>query len=370
MSHPSLFATWPAVYAVERRYEIIVPVVRNCVMWVSVAGKNYYDDSNGILRSGSLTHKMSVPAEELDGAGKYTVCWREVFNRKPYHSELGEVESFTVAFHPLGTDDLHIYNISDAHSAVDAPVSAAGFFGKEPDLLILNGDIPDHSGKIENLTVIHRIAGSVTHGAHPVIFARGNHDLRGVYAENIADHTPTDNGRSYYTVRVGSVWAVVLDCGEDKPDDNPEYGNTICCHDFRLKQTEFLNRIAENAKDEFDAEGVRYRIVISHNPFNETLRPPFDIEKDIYTEWCSILRDKICPDFMIAGHLHNCYVTMPGDPKDSRRQPCPVIVGSKPLREKPFFIGTAITLKDGFADIKFTDSEGNVTGSAVLPCIH
>lgn len=370
MSHPSIFAACPSVYAVGRRYEIIVPVEKNCVMWVTVAGKNYYDASNGILRSASLTHKMSVPSEMLDSAGKYTVCWREVFNRKPYHSQLGEIESFTVTFFPVGEDNIHIYNIADAHSAVEAPVSAAGFFGKEPDLLILNGDILDHSGKIENFTVIHRIAGDVTRGEHPVIFARGNHDLRGSFAENIADHTPTDNGKSYYTVRLGCIWAVVLDCGEDKPDDNPEYGNTVCCHDFRLQQTEFLNEIAENAKNEFDSEGVKYRIVISHNPFTEKHKPPFDIENDTYTEWCSILRDKIHPDFMISGHVHNCYVTMPGSPKDSRKQPCPVIAGSKPLREAPFFIGTAITLNNGFADIKFTDSEGKIISSTVLQCIH
>jgi predicted phosphodiesterase len=332
-------------------------------MWVKVGDNEYYDDSNGILRSASLTHKMDVPMTELDRAGEYTVCWREVFSRQAYHSQLGEIESFTAKFHPIKEDGINLYHISDAHNAVEAPVAAGQYFGEDLDLLILNGDIPDHSGKIENFASIHKIAGDVTKGEHPVIFSRGNHDLRGVFAENLADHTPTDNGRSYYTVRLGSIWAIVLDCGEDKDDSNPEYGHTVCCHNFRVKQTEFLKKVAADPKNEYDAESVKYKIVIVHNPFTETLRPPFDIEKDIYTEWCEILK-RIRPDFILAGHTHNCYVTMPGDLKDAKGQPCPVIVGSKPMRESPFFIGCAITLKDGKAEVLYTDTEGNVTGKA------
>ena len=121
------------------------------------------------------------------------------------------------------------------------------------------------------------IAGSVTKAELPVIFSRGNHDTRGIYAENIADHTPTDNGRSYFTVRLGNIWAVVLDCAEDKPDTNPEYGHTICCHEFRIEETEFLKKIAESPDTEYAAPGVKYRLVIVHNPFCEPRRSPFDI---------------------------------------------------------------------------------------------
>ena len=366
MSHPSVFVSWPSVYAVNGKYEIIVAVNSPTVMWVRVGERDYYDDSNGILRSSSLTHKMDVPMTELDREGKYTVFWREVFNRKPYHSQLGEINSFTVDFYPVKNDNIHIYNIADAHNTVEGPIAAGSFFGKDLDLLVLNGDIPEHSGSIENFTVIHKIAGSVTHGERPVIFARGNHDLRGIYAENIADHTPTDCGRSYFTVRIGSIWAVVLDCGEDKPDDHPEYGYTVCCHDFRMRQTEFLKQIANDPDNEYAAPGVRYKIVISHNPFTETHRAPFDIEKDIYTEWCDILKDKIKPDFILSGHVHNCYVTMPGEPKDSKGQPCPVIAGSRPLKEEPFFIGCAITLNERRFDVKFTDAKGNITGEATF----
>ena len=71
------FKSHPAVYAVAREYQIAV--VTNCetLMWVRVGGAEYYDESNGILRSARPLHFMSVPMEALNTAGEYTVCYRK-----------------------------------------------------------------------------------------------------------------------------------------------------------------------------------------------------------------------------------------------------------------------------------------------------
>ena len=360
---PSLFATFPAVYAVKDRYIITVPVNAESVMWVKVGRKTYYDDSNGVLRSASRTHKMEVPMKALDAAGKYTVCWREVRERKPYFSDLSGVRTCAFSFRPVRGDKVCLYHIADAHNRVDAPVAAGTYFGEDLDLLVLNGDIPNHSGNIEYFTAIHEIAGKITHGELPVIFSRGNHDTRGIYAEALPDYTPTDNGKSYYTVRLGPVWAVVLDCGEDKPDNHKEYGHTVCCEDFRKRETAFLREVARYPKTEYDAPGVRYRLVIVHNPFPETLNPPFDIEVPTYTAWCRLLREKVRPDLMLCGHIHQCYVTRPGDEKDRKGTPCPIVVASRiHSKESEFFEGGAVTLEPGRATVRFTDQSHAVLG--------
>jgi len=361
---PELFVTWPSVYAVSDRYLIMVPVKQNCTMWVKVGDKCYYDHSNGILRSAMLTHKCELPASVLDAAGKYSVCYRVINERKPYFSDLGEEMSCEFEFRPLRSDkaEINIYHIADAHNRVDGPVAAGRYFGDSLDLLILNGDIPNHSGKIEYFDAIHKIAGEITHGELPVIFSRGNHDTRGIYAENIADYTPTDNGRSYFTCRFGDIWMVILDCAEDKPDTNAEYGHTICCHEFRLEETEFLKRIASDPENEFNAPGVKHRFVIVHNPFCEPRKAPFDIERELYAEWASILKADIKPDLMISGHVHNCYVTMPGDPRDELGQPCPQICASRIKKEDPlYYEGGAITIKGNTAIVRFTDNQLNST---------
>ena len=144
---PEIFAALPTVYAVADKYIIIVPVNEPCLMWVGIGENEYYDDSNGILRSGRLTHKMTVPMAELDAARSYTVRWRKMIERKPYRSEVGEIEEYTSAFRPIDPDKerINIYNIADAHNRVEGPINAGKYFertGEELDLLLLNGDIP------------------------------------------------------------------------------------------------------------------------------------------------------------------------------------------------------------------------------------
>jgi hypothetical protein len=125
------------------------------------------------------------------------------------------------------------------------------------------------------------------------------------------------------------VWGIVLDCGEDKPDDHVEYGSTVCCEAFRKRQIEFLNDVIANAENEYNAEGVKYRMVVSHDPFTEYL-PNRVTEEDLatYTEWARLLREYVKPDVMVCGHVHSAYITEVGDALDRLGQPCPVVVGS------------------------------------------
>lgn len=369
---PEIFAALPTVYAVADKYVIIVPVNEPCLMWVGIGENEYYDDSNGILRSGRLTHKMTVPMAELDAARSYTVRWRKMIERKPYRSEVGEIEEYTSAFRPIDPDKerINIYNIADAHNRVDGPINAGKYFertGEELDLLILNGDIPNHSGDVAYFEAIHRIAAGVTGGEIPVVFARGNHDTRGVCAELIEDYTPTDNGVSYYTFRLGPVWGIVMDCAEDKPDDHVEYAHTICCEDFRRRETRWLEALCNAEKPEYSDGGIKYKIVVVHNPFTERRNPPFDIEEDTFAHWASLLRENVKPHLMICGHVHKCYVTYPGGERDAFGQPCPIVAASKLSKDDlSFFVGGAITLDGNMAYVRFTDNDGNIVGEETV----
>ena len=146
-SIPDVFLTRPIVYAIRDSYQIMVPVTCECVMWVRVGERNYYDDSGGILRSDTTTHRMTVPMSELDRERQYTVCFRRMPERKPYFTEPGEVEYYTSVFRPVTSSPIRIYHIADAHNQVEGPVAAGNFFGNQIDLLILNGDIQTTAGK-------------------------------------------------------------------------------------------------------------------------------------------------------------------------------------------------------------------------------
>lgn len=114
----------PCVFAVKNTYQIMARVESESLMWVKVGDNCYYDDSNGILRSYKNIHRMIVPAEELDKNGKYTICEREIKERKPYFTETEEVKEYSFDFVPANRENLRAYHIADAHNLVDAPVRA------------------------------------------------------------------------------------------------------------------------------------------------------------------------------------------------------------------------------------------------------
>lgn len=364
--------THPTVFAVGCEYQIIVPVKCPSLMSVIVDGIEYPDESGGVLRSNVAVHKVSVPMKSLDTARAYTLVFRSVIDRKPYFPEFESAVTREYAFRPLESERLGIYHISDTHNLEEAPIAAGRAFADQTDLLVLNGDIPDHSGSAENFDTIYKIASELLHGEKPCIFSRGNHDLRGALAESFGEYTPEQDGRSYYTFRCGPLWGIVLDCGEDKDDSFPEYGGTVAFHSFRLRQTEFIRQVIENAAREYEAEGVKYRLVISHVPFSYKQEPPFDIEGELYREWCTLLRTHIKPTFMLSGHLHATKVFMQHDKFDSYGAPCPVVIGSDLRRANPAkqmnegFCGAFVGLSPENIRVVFNDSEGGVKGEFTL----
>ena len=359
------FKTCPAVFAVGKDYQIMVPVKNDVLFWVTVNGIDYYDHSNGIIRSSTRIHRVTVPSAELDRAGEYTVSYRKIIDRKPYFPETEPPVSARYAFKPVPkSGKVNIYHLSDTHGIFDFPAMAGGYFDDKPDIFILNGDIPDHSGSIDNFDLIYKLCESVTGGSRPCIFSRGNHDTRGFYAENIAEYTPTKDGKSYFTFRAGCVWGIVMDCGEDKEDSFDEYGHTVCCHSFRCDETKYLENIIKDAQSEYLDSGVKYKLVIVHNPFSMTLPAPFDIEQDLFKNWLDLLGNSIKPHIMLCGHLHTTEISPIGGKLDDKGQVCPVVIGSRDItdssRKLVDFVGCAIVLDNSNAQILFTNKSHSV----------
>ncbi len=346
----------PAIFAVGTDYQIMVPVTGHSLFRVKVGDRYFYDEQNGIMRSLCTIHRVTVPMELLDRARSYTVCEREVVDRKPYFPVTEDEVETEFAFSPLPEENIRIYHIADAHDHVAEPVAAARVFG-EFDLLVLNGDIPNHCGDVACMDTVYKLAAELTGGRIPIVFARGNHDMRGYHAEEFADYTPNQNGHTYYSVRLGSLWMLILDCGEDKDDSSNEYGYTVACHDFRLRQTDLLRRIIRQAATEYDAPGVTHKFVVCHNPFTHRCQPPFDIEDELFSEWGALLRESVKPDLMLCGHLHRVSVTPVGGKLDQRGQPCTLVVGAG--WDKDLHEGCGLTLRaDRTMEVTFCKGNG------------
>ena len=364
ITEPS-FTYGPTVFAVGDEYQIIYHTNTKGIAWAEIDGKKYYDEYGGFIRSESLNHKITIPMEILDSAKKYSIHFAPVYERKPYSPEKGTEIKRIYDFRPVDTSDgVQIYSVADSHSNTVNCSKTAKYYGDKLDLLVLCGDINSESTSLEKLYDISVIAFKITEGKIPVVYARGNHEIRGQVSELIGDYVGTNNGDLFYTFRLGSLWGVVLDCGEDKADDHKEYGGMVAFDNFRKAQTEFLKEIVANADSEYNAEGVEQRIAICHIPFpaKENYAPA----PGIYHEWTALL-SKMDIDMMLSGHHHKTEICESGS--ISENQNFPVIIGSSSNRkindsEKDNeFIATAVEYLDDKVTVSFTNINHGVESS-------
>lgn len=356
----------PTVFVTGDNYQIIYHSNIKGAAWVEVDGIKYYDEYAGIIKSESVHHVVTVPIEALDNAKSYKINFTPVYNRKAYSPVRGANISKEYSFRPVDTSDgLQVYSIADSHSNTEACVKAADFYGDKLDMLVLCGDIVSECHSDETIYDIATIAYAVTKGNLPVVFARGNHDIRGAGSELIASHVGTNDGNMFFTFRLGNIWGVVLDCGEDKDDGHVEYGGLVYFEKFRKAQTEFLKNVITNADSEYNAPGIEYRIAICHIPF--PISKEYAPAPEIFNEWTAML-SQMNIDIMLSGHKHKIYVkksvAVNGVISDQR---FPVVVGStsnvevtEGIRTRVEYTGTAMEIKDGTITINFTDTSKNI----------
>lgn len=360
--------TPPVVFMAGDTYQIVFETDITGIARVHAGGKMYTDNLNGVVRSSDTFHRVIIPCAELDRAGGYKVEFAHIADRKPYRPQSGEfIVEERRFFAPGKNPTLKMYMLSDTHTRVDAPSLCGDYFGDELDVLVLAGDIGHSAKDIDLVKTIHKIAEKILHGEKPCVFVRGNHDTRGKYAEFLPSIVGNIGGDTYFTFRVGNVWCVGLDCGEDKIDSHVEYGDIADYTSFREAQTAFLKRIIENKKREYEADGVTHRVAVCHIPFTLIVH---DFADYIYNEWTSLLGE-MGIDVMVTGHKHKIEYHEAGKLVHESKTVAsfPVIVGAR-MSDDPLslcdtkddeFCATALEFfSDGGIDLKFTNSKKEI----------
>jgi hypothetical protein len=295
----------PVVYSVNNEYQIVFKTYSKGTAWVTIDGIEYNETYAGYRKTENSIHKIIVPSAALDHSGTYTVSTRSMLLRGPYSALQGKTVDHTYHWRGLNAEDgLNYYVLSDTHNTQKSPALAGSYFGNSLDFLISCGDNSSWIDREEDLTQMHRLAASITKGAVPVIYARGNHETKGVLAHQLYNYVGADGENFYYTFRIKNVWGVVLDIGEDHRDKYEEYYGAAKFNAYRRAQTEFLDQVLENAAYEFDAKGVDYRIAICHIPV--TLKYTNDHAKVYKDAWIKRL-NKMKLNVMFGGHVHQLW---------------------------------------------------------------
>lgn len=325
----------PSVFVIGRDYQIIFLTETKGLGFIEIDGVRYCNEEGGLIVYDSV-HKICVPGEALDKAGKYTVVFVEYLDKKPYSPVGVEKIRKEYNFYPLG-ENFRLFQFADTHARVETPLELYLETGN-CDIILLNGDINEHSYVIENFYTSFKLVEGAVHGERPVIYSRGNHDTRGYAAQYLFDYIPTAfrDGRreTFYSFRSGSLWGLVLDCGEDKLDTHLEYGGTVEFSSFRRRQTEYIKSLIKNKAEEYEAEGVKHKIAFCHMPFTEHHHGDFDIENETYDEWVSLLNE-IGIDLLLCGHMHQAYF-IPANAQGERFRAAnfPTAVCSIPARNR------------------------------------
>ncbi len=349
MTNNDFLCYHPTVYVVGDKYEIMFKTAEAGAAWVVIDGVRYTDNFGGVVRSASTTHKIYVKQEILDRAKKYTVVLAVLPERPAYFPKTSEYFEKEYSFRPLPDGDIYAYMLADTHSKVEEPAKAASFFGEgRLDLLILGGDNGNTADDENSVLTMAKISALVAKGEIPVIYMRGNHDTRGAYAEFLSEYVGTDNGKTYFKVKLGRIEALVLDGGEDKLDTHEAYGDIADYTEFRQAQLDFIKNTTL---------GGEIKLVLCHVPF-ASFDTPFN---EIFSEWTEELNKKGIT-LMLAGHRHELYMFGTGESKiNDTVANFPVCVGSKVnKRVDNTYVGTAIVISKDEINLKFTDWDLNV----------
>ena len=295
----------PAVYIVENEYQIVFGSNVEALAWVEVDDKRYYEDYAGYYNSTKKMHKVIVPMDVLDNAKEYTIGTQKLTYRGPFGGFKGREIEETYSFRPVDTSDgLNYYSISDVHMGLECSKEASDY-NKDKELLILAGDTISMIDTYRDAAYTNKVAYELTKGEIPVIYARGNHELKGKYMEEFHDYVGANGEDFFYKFSFGNVYGLVLDIGEDHDDDYWEYYDTC---DFK----EYRNRQLELIKSELESKeylNYDYRLVVCHIPipFINARHNHVDFKKDVTT-----LLNQMDIDMVISGHQHDLLVFEPG----------------------------------------------------------
>ncbi len=301
---PCGFSYGAVVYAVEDDYQIVFSTSDNSVAWVEIGGEAYYDTYAGSLRSADRVHKVTVPQQVLDAAGGYTTCAQQMIYRGPFGGYKGPQIRRDYSFRPVDSSDgLQYHAISDVHEAVAAAEKSVW---NDSDFIVLLGDLISMVETERDAQLANELAHGITKGQIPVIYARGNHEIKGEYAEELYNYVGSKNQNFYYWYTLGAdVFGVVLDMGEDHEDDWWEYYGTARFYAYRDEQSQMLRELIAGGF----YQDYEYRMALCHIPLVYVDRHGYFEEHRL--EWTELLNEMEM-DISLSGHKHVLWYLVPG----------------------------------------------------------
>lgn len=360
-SAESLFRTGPYLQNVSGTEATVMWLTTvPCYSWVEWGTTEALDEKAYMIVDGQVTanntlNKIVVTRLKPGQHYFYRICSREITKYGPYKVEWGrnqytEVKSFETADPASHTLKCVFFN--DLHDYLPTFKALTGQLeGIDYDLSIFNGDCfndPSHEeGVLNSLKVYNQ---GIHAAEKPVIYLRGNHEIRGAYSRQWPSLVSNPGGKQYFALSRGPVRFIFLDCGEDKEDSHWAYSGLNDFEGFRREQAEWLK--VEIEKPEF--KNAKYRVLVHHIPI-------YGLKPDSFNPWQKLwgpILNSAGIDMSIHGHTHRVAVH---PPKSVGDHTYPLIIGGGPK-----MAGGTVTVLSADAnglEVTIRNTRGETVGS-------
>lgn len=277
-----------------------------CLNWVEYGetenlGTKAQQCAHGMMNTNSKINTVTLTNLKPNTTYYYKVYSKQILDFQPYKITFGDIiNSETYHFKTLDpkVKDVSWLVLNDIH---DRPESFGELIqlnqNKPYDYIFLNGDMFDYQTD-ENQIINHLLHPcSVFSTEKPFMFVRGNHEIRGKYSRNLLDYYYNYDKKEYYTFKIGPVFTIVLDTGEDKKDSHPVYGGTVNYDSYREEQAVWLEKQMKSKA----FKNAPFRVVMMHIPH-------YHSDEEHGTTECrrlfGSLFEKYKIDLFVAGHTH------------------------------------------------------------------
>lgn len=332
---------------------------KNCTSWVEYGPGQTLDrkataSHYGLVDAYQRIHKITLSGLKPGTEYAYRAVSKEIAVFEPYKITFGQTAASGVStFTTLdpGKEAVSFVVLNDIHENNAILTGLMKIAQVRPfELVFLNGDILGHVE--DEPQIIEHVLGPCTEmfaGRIPMVWIRGNHETRGKFARMLPDYVGLEEGRFYRSFDHGPVHFVVMDTGEDKPDDNSEYSGLADFDRYRSEQQAWLEK-------EVRSEAFRtaaFRIVLMHMPLYGSDGYG---RMDCRNKWGPLLEQgKV--DLMISGHTHVYRILGPEDGQHGY----PVVIGGNPKTKGAVVIRVEATRTT--LNLTMTRDDGQVVGN-------
>lgn len=222
---------------------------------------------DGQVVCNNYLHKIRIDGLQPGQKYYYRVCSQEILLYQAYKKVFGNTaqsafSEFTLpatdtdSFTAVVFNDLHQH--TQTFRALCQQIKNVNY-----DFVVFNGDcVDDPVDHNQATSFISELTEGVCGDRIPTFFMRGNHEIRNAYSIGLRDHYDYVGDRTYGSFNWGDTRIVMLDCGEDKPDDHWVYYGLNDFTQLRNEQVAFLKK--ELSSKEFKKAGKR--VLIHHIP--------------------------------------------------------------------------------------------------------